>query len=80
MATGWAALHRLCKGLVAARASARTEFYFTCITRPPARRRAAAVLTEPFAFDGLRPAASPPLRSWLKAKLFCEAGRTSLAA
>ena len=80
MAANWAALHRLGKGLVAARTSARTEFYFTCITRPPARRRAAAALTEPFAFDGLRPAANALLRSWLKAKLFCEAGRTSPAA
>ena len=34
MAANWAALHLPCKGLLAARASARTEFYFTCIARP----------------------------------------------
>ena len=53
MDANWAALHLPCKGLVAARASNRTEFYFTCI--PPARRRVAAVLTEPFAFGIPRP-------------------------
>ena len=32
-------LHLPCKGLVAARASARTEFYFTCIAPRPAGGR-----------------------------------------
>ena len=46
-------LHLPYKGLVAARASNRTEFYFTCI--PPARKWAAAVSTEPSAFGSPRP-------------------------